>query len=1728
MVATVTELRTSSAAVEYYEKDGYYAKNDPEHRRASFWHGEAALELGLRGHVHPKRFESVLSGEVPGTDIRLGRKVDDEHVHRPGWDITLSAPKSVSLQALVAGDRRVIRAHDRAVRDTLDWVERELLETRGWDPATKSRPRIPADGMVCAGFRHLTSRNLDPQLHTHCIVANMTRNASGYWRSVEPTLIRRNEKLIGAYYRNELATRLTGLGYAVTPKLIGRVPGFELAGYSREYLDAFSGRRREILQYLEDRNLPYTAAAAQMAALGTRRKKTEAGLAELVPAWRERAEGLGLHAEPEALRPPRPIHPETGNVIPLHRPDTNRLPVNETRRRNRAPALPGLPGTPAPVVPLRPRSTQSRLPRHSPEQLLPTPEKSLLEVVSHAVSHLEERRTVIPRGEIRAAALGHAPGRFRLKEIDMAIDRLCREGELVEAKTPGTNISYVTDRAIRSERRMLARMRAGRGKARPLSDPANPELEKSLDRLTGGQREAVRLILESADAVVGVQGHAGTGKTVMLRTVASLLGYDGNIHRKLAEYRIMGLAPSSAAARVLSRETGIKTRTLQWFLLRHENLSDPAFLARAREQFRGKVLAVDESSMIGTVQMESLLGIAHTLQVGRVVLVGDTRQLRAVDAGQPFRVLQKAGMATAVMDQVLRQRDSGLLQATATAREGDPGRAIAGLGDRVFEALPHRLGTTVAERWLALPGEDRAQTTLIAPTHLIRGDINKRVREGLLEEGVLHGKPLVIDRLIDQRLTRAEASEPGSYREGDTVVFHRNAYGCTTNDVCLISAVRGESGSDDETDEGVSTEPGKGEVRIELMHSDGQVRSFRPSGNAARNLGVYDTAEIEIRAGDRIRWTRNRRAPPARFGRAQQPDIANGDQATVMEITPSSVRFRSDGGRIYSISRDDPQLRHIDHAYSVTVHAAQGLTSPRVIAVLEAGGRADQEMFYVELSRASDRFELVVDDRELLAERLEVRPGIDEGALEAVGAGLIAPAVDPDLFARLQGDWRLIHRRADEGDTAPFHVDGYGETVAEIAAVSLSDGLPVDMRDFVDGVMAEHDAHRAREDRIKDLAGKLNNHWRQWPELCWKASAEGVEPVALEEYESWKDEGDQLAAEARELLADEGADGRHLSSMDGVRPGIEASLEKIERIQNARELETFGRGWRKLVREAASTGVPEIHLSGYAEVAKLGERLAEAERPDDGPEMIREWQDTTSPQTELTTRIYSVLKEAGEVIGKMETDAGVESGRAPDAPNDSWIAKSQDIINECREMLGPDSNYAPHLDAMAGTREKIGEATDWLDGALLDMDIAKFHGLARSVTDWAAMTGGHAMDDPKYPDLAGQVEALDQRDGVSDGDREKIREWKEVDAGWREDRAEVQRFVERVGRVDVQRKEYLAEYEAGHDAGDHPMPAPSAIRIEADLINLQAMELERRLGPEERKAHVRAAGGNPESIDAAVREIRDWLAVDDMARKMGDRVGHIQSLHENLEALRMTFGTTAPDVPWKPGDALVPGDRLRWSGYGGEETEAIVLSVTVEDKGADRRKLHSVVVESFRGGGTVLRDTGHRQVLGSDNLAEMAEGSGLRRAGWPDESVRKVECARQMPVADAVYRIDCRDSLLPGDRVRVHPGSDARWYLADDDHRDTPLVEAVVEKVEVGEKPGEDTVTLKVTASWGGDNPPEPGSVITHERSTLAARGAFRAPWKDEAVRAERQKEFDEQAREKRKELSRGDRGFSM
>ena len=116
MVASIGAVASSAQGASYYERDGYYAKDDPEHLRLSAWAGRGAAELGLEGAVDPDVFRAVLEGKVPdGSGRQLGRRGKDGEIqHRPGRDLTLSAPKSVSLAALVGGDARVTEAHERA------------------------------------------------------------------------------------------------------------------------------------------------------------------------------------------------------------------------------------------------------------------------------------------------------------------------------------------------------------------------------------------------------------------------------------------------------------------------------------------------------------------------------------------------------------------------------------------------------------------------------------------------------------------------------------------------------------------------------------------------------------------------------------------------------------------------------------------------------------------------------------------------------------------------------------------------------------------------------------------------------------------------------------------------------------------------------------------------------------------------------------------------------------------------------------------------------------------------------------------------------------------------------------------------------------------------------------------------------------------------------------------------------------------------------------------------------------------------------------------------------------------------------------------------------------------------------------------------------------------------------------------------------------------------------
>ena len=312
--------------------------------------------------------------------------------------------------------------------------------------------------------------------------------------------------------------------------------------------------------------------------------------------------------------------------------------------------------------------------------------------------------------------------------------------------------------------------------------------------------------------------------------------------------------------------------------------SAPSTAASSRRASRG--------SLASTVQARDLLRIADALRIPRVVLVGDEKQLDAVDAGKPFAQLQKAGMKTAVMDEIMRQRDGSLREAVEASLAGEIGRAFDKLGKNVAEVKPDNLAGAAAARWLALSPEERANTGLIAPSHSLREGINDIVRARLERDGTVHGPALRGERLVSKGYTNAEKSLAVSYRPGDVVAFHRpyKRLGVAKGDELRVRGV----------DRAAHT--------VILDGKDGERVAWDPGRLAARAGGVevYRSEDIELRAGDRIRWTRN----DTGLG------LVNSQTAEVAAVEGGKVTFRLEDGRMLDLNAGDAQLRHVDRAWA--------------------------------------------------------------------------------------------------------------------------------------------------------------------------------------------------------------------------------------------------------------------------------------------------------------------------------------------------------------------------------------------------------------------------------------------------------------------------------------------------------------------------------------------------------------------------------------------------------------------------------------------------------------------------------------------------------------------------------------------------------------------------------------------------------------------------------------------
>jgi conjugative relaxase-like TrwC/TraI family protein len=903
MVASFDKIADAAAAGNYYEADDYWSRD-----ATGQWRGEAASALGLHGDVDPGEFVTLLKGELPD-GRRLGAVRHGKREHVPGYDLTMNAPKSVSIMALLAGDRRIIDAHACAVDVSMDWVERHAGVTRIRDGERVDRVRTGR--LAIAQFLHVTARETEnglpaPHLHTHNVILNMSQDDAGHWRSLDARDLYSLQKDAGAIYHMEFAAELRRLGYSLA---IAKDGTFEIEGVPDDVRQHFSERSAQIEAALAARGQTRaTASAAEKAvlALATRAPKRSVDHATLVDAWRAQADQLGFDEQ------------------------ARRAMVAGAEAR--ALAMPDL-------------GTEARM-------------ATADEAVAFAAAHISEHDAIFSAARLEREAGVKARGHATHADIRAAIDRAENAQALVIRRAPRMAqgaVGYATREGVETERHMLAVERAGRGTLTPLygrvraSSIIEAAKLRSAERghtWTGGQEEATQALLMSTSHVTGLQGAAGTAKTSsVLATFADAARAQG--------LAVRAFAPTSAAAELLGRAINAEHMTVKRML--HSDQTEA--------ELGGEAWIVDEASMLAASEADQLITRARDAGA-RLVLVGDVKQLGSVGAGRAFAQLQEHGMATPVLDQIVRQTNAHTREAVEAMLAGEAARAFDAIdrgGGRIVqhaeEDIRHAL---IARDFAALSQEDRARTLVLDPTRKGRQRLTDAIRFALQKDGTLGEDVLVATVLEPCGLTKAEAASAASYTPGSIVTFRQG------NRDARLS--RGRAYRVEAVDAEAST--------VSLVSPQGKKMAWSPARWGGDQAEAYTEVAAEFRTGDRLQFTRNNRTAHRN----------NGDTATVIAVDQqgTSIMVEKQDGERQVLDLARLADRHVRHGWVRTIHSAQGATADRVMAHLESfrANTVDAASVYVAISRAKDVVALYTDSRARLTEALGLRDGAQIGSLD--------------------------------------------------------------------------------------------------------------------------------------------------------------------------------------------------------------------------------------------------------------------------------------------------------------------------------------------------------------------------------------------------------------------------------------------------------------------------------------------------------------------------------------------------------------------------------------------------------------------------------------------------------------------------------------------------------------------------------------------------------------------------
>ena len=897
-----TQSRNVASTSQYFDQvltqGDYYLGQEINGR----WQGRGADILGV-GHgtdVTKEQFNALLSGKHPVNGKSLTQR--NRKDRRPGMDLTFSVPKSVSLAWAINGDERLVKALREVVAETMTKDVEPLMQRRvRRGEYCNSEQKATTGKLIYADFLHKTSRPVDgvpdPHLHVHAFVMNWTQHDGKNFAGQLGEIVRQRPSL-QAKFESRLARKLQNeLGYRV------RNTRFVQSGRVKAGWE-IAGLERETIEKFSRR----TAQVEEYA--------NENGV-------RDAAEKATLGAKTREKK-------DKGTPVSHLRERWQELLTPEERQ-----------------------AFEKLLGEHREGG---TEQGSAERSLEFAIDHHLCRQSTTERHQIIGTALEHSLT-VSPEEMERAMDQMDVLKKTVNQD--GADRHYVTtQQVLDAERAMIAYARDGRGTRAAIGDK---EYEFKRDWLNTQQKNAVREVITSRDAVVAVTGGAGTGKSSLMEEAGDAIEQYGQ--------KLFTFTPSTGAKEVLQQKGFDNTQTVE-HLIRNTKM---------HADIRDQVVWVDEAGLLDVRSMNAVFDIARE-QNARVVLSGDTKQHASPRRGEALRLLEReAGLNIARVEAIQRQRGEyrRAIELISHGNEIDPASGqpslLAGFDmldqmGKIQEIDPEQKNEQLATEYLEAI-EKKQSTLVVAPTHREAADVTEKIRSSLRERGQLGTDDRILPRLQSLNLTEAEKAEPTTYsHQTDTIVqFHQNVPGGIKRGSRY--RVAGAIGNE-----------------VQIKPVDGGESQTLPLTLADR-FEIYRETELGLSVGDKVRFTLGGTSHDGRR-------LSNGRLDEVKRFDAAGNVVLKSG---FVVDRD---YGHLDLGYVITSHASQGKDRDIAIGAMGSDSLAaiNYRQFYVTTSRGSKDVRLFVDDKAKVR-RAIARSGEQMSATELVKQAKQPPVPAPAVPA---------------------------------------------------------------------------------------------------------------------------------------------------------------------------------------------------------------------------------------------------------------------------------------------------------------------------------------------------------------------------------------------------------------------------------------------------------------------------------------------------------------------------------------------------------------------------------------------------------------------------------------------------------------------------------------------------------------------------------------------------------